>query len=269
MMRQRFILLSFDVEEFDMPLEYNQIIPEAEQMQIGFRGLQAILQLLDVTGVPCTFYTTANFAGWYPENICKLAGQHEIASHTFYHTRFETAHLQESRLQLEQITGLPVFGLRMPRMRKVSMTDVKKAGYSYDSSLNPTWIPGRYNNLSKPRTMYYEQDMLCIPASVSPRLRIPLFWLAFKNMPYAAFKKLAIQTLQYDGYLNLYVHPWEFTDIRQYNIPGYAKRWSGEKMQHRLYRLIKDLAQEGDFTTTWQMILLKKPVVNNQAAGHA
>lgn len=261
MKRQRFILLSFDVEEFDMPLEYNQHIPEEEQMQVGFRGLQTILPIIDAAGINCTFYTTAHFAGRYPENIRTLARHHEIASHTFYHTHFEIGHLQESRIQLEHITGQPVFGLRMPRMQQVAMSDVRKAGYSYDSSMNPTWIPGRYNNFSKPRTLYYEQDMLRIPASVSPRLRIPLFWLAFKNMPYTIFKNLAIQTLKHDGYLNLYVHPWEFTDIRKYNIPVYAKRWSGEKMQHRLHRLIEDLSQEGDFTTTRQMIMLKKPAV--------
>jgi hypothetical protein len=150
-------------------------------------------------------------------------------------------------------------------MRYVAMSDVRKAGYSYDSSMNPTWIPGRYNHLNKPRTLYYDQDILRVPASVSPHLRIPLFWLAFKNMPYAIFKKLAIQTLQHDGYLCLYFHPWEFIDISQYKIPDYTKRWSGEQLQHRLYRLIKDLAKEGDFTTTRQMILMKKPVIYGEA----
>jgi peptidoglycan/xylan/chitin deacetylase (PgdA/CDA1 family) len=259
-MKQRFILMSFDVEEFDIPLEYNHVISEAEQMDTGFRGLQAVLPIIDVSDIPVTFYTTANFASWHPAYIRQLAGQHEIASHTFYHTHFETADLQKSRIQLEAITGSPVYGLRMPRMQTVAMTDVRQAGYRYDASMNPTWIPGRYNHLNKPRTLYYEEDILRIPASVSPNLRIPLFWLAFKNMPYSVFKNLAIQTLQHDGYLSLYFHPWEFIDVSNYKIPGYTKRWSGEKMQHRLYRLIKDLEKEGDFTTTRQMMLMKKPV---------
>jgi hypothetical protein len=134
------------------------------------------------------------------------------------------------------------------------MADVVQAGYSYDSSVNPTWVPGRYNNLSLPRSTYYDENMLRVPASVSPRLRIPLFWLAFKNMPYSLFKHLAIQALRKDGHLCLYFHPWEFTDIWEFNMPGYTKRWSGEKLQHRLYRLIKDLKAEGEFTTMWQMV---------------
>src|SRR5205823_6308311 len=100
---------------------------------------------------------------------------------------YQTADLVQSRLQLEEITNQPVYGLRMPRMKVIPMQDVINAGYSYDSSMNPTWVPGRYNNFSRPRTVYYDQNMLRVPASVSPRFRVPLFWLAFKNMPYAVF----------------------------------------------------------------------------------
>lgn len=254
MSQQRFILMSFDVEEFDMPLEYNQNLSIYEQMETGFKGLQATMSVINGTDAQCTFFTTAHFANWFPDSIRQLTRKHEIASHTFYHSQYKTADLLQSRLELENITGQPVYGLRMPRLKKVPVQDVIQAGYSYDSSVNPTWIPGRYNDLSLPRTTYYDQNLLRIPASVSPRLRIPLFWLAFKNMPYSVFKYLSIQALRKDGYLCLYFHPWEFTDIWEFELPGYAKRWSGEKLQHRLYRLIKDLKAEGDFTTMWQMV---------------
>lgn len=254
MSRQRYILMSFDVEEFDMPLEYNQNLSVYEQMETGFKGLQATMSVINGADVPCTFFTTAHFANWFPDSIQQISRKHEIASHTFYHSQYQTADLLQSRLALENITGQPVYGLRTPRLMKIPMQDVIQAGYSYDSSVNPTWIPGRYNDLSLPRSVYFDQNMLRVPASVSPRLRIPLFWLAFKNMPYSLFKYLSIQALRKDGHLCLYFHPWEFTDIWEFEIPGYAKRWSGEKLQHRLYRLIKDLKAEGEFSTMWQMV---------------
>lgn len=272
MNRQRYILMSFDVEEFDTPLEYKQNLSIQEQMETGFRGLQATMSVINSTDAACTFFTTAHFANWYPDSIRQLAHRHEIASHTFFHSQYKTADLLQSRLELENITGQPVYGLRMPRMMKVPMQDVIQAGYSYDSSVNPTWIPGRYNNLSLSRTVYYDENMLRVPASVSPRLRIPLFWLAFKNMPYSLFKYLAVQTLKKDGYLCLYFHPWEFTDIWEFEMPGYTKRWSGEKLQQRLYRLIKDLKTEGDLTTMWQMVSETKSQGSrqlNQQAGAA
>lgn len=254
MSRQQHILLSFDVEEFDMPLEYNQSIPEAEQLATGHKGLQETMEVINASEVACTFFTTAHFASTYVTDIRLLAQQHEIASHTFYHSSFKTEHLLQSRQQLEHITGKKVTGLRMPRMRYVAMEQVQEAGYLYDSSINPTWLPGRYNNLSKPRTTYYENGVWRVPASVSPRLRVPLFWLAFKNMPYHLFRQLVVTTLRHDGYVCLYFHPWEFTDLSHHQIPGYAKRWSGSRLKERLYRLIRDLEKEGDFITMHQML---------------
>lgn len=245
----RFILMSFDVEEFDIPLEYNYSIAIEEQMQIGKQGLDEMLPVVDSFNIATTMFTTANFAMQFPNAVKAMSEKHEIASHTFYHTTFKNEDLLASKLKLEEITGKPVTGLRMPRMRTVEMSEVKKAGYLYDSSINPTWIPGRYNNRHLPRTFYYDEGMLRLPASVSPNLRLPLFWLAFKNYPYHFFKSLVLQTLKKDGYVCLYFHPWEFTNIHNYNLPGYVKKHCGKPLQDRLYRLLNDIKNEGDFVT--------------------
>lgn len=251
MKMNRQVLLSFDVEEFDMPLEYQFNIPVDEQMRIGIEGLNAIMPILET--VPSTLFTTANFANHYPERISKLALSHEIASHTFYHTAYETADLLKSRLRLEEISGQKITGLRMPRMHPVLMEDVKAAGYTYDSSINPTWLPGRYNNFHLPRTVYTENGIKRIPASVSPGIRIPLFWLSFKNMPYALYLKLCRQTIAKDGYICLYFHPWEFTPIEQFGLPGYTRRWCGPILVERLLQLVKDLSKDADFETMNQL----------------
>lgn len=255
----RYILLSFDVEEFDMPLEYNFQIGPEEQMQIGKKGLDALEPVLNDPLTPSTLFTTANFAMHYPEAIQQLAGQHEIASHTFYHSDFANEHLLLSKQKLEEISGTAVTGLRMPRMRKVEMSEVIKAGYTYDSSVNPTWLPGRYNNLHLPRTVYTDQGMTRIPASVSPFLHMPLFWLSFKNLPYPLFRMLTLQTLKKDGYVCLYFHPWEFTDIENYGLPAFTKKHHGMPLFERLFRLIQDLKKEADFTTMNSFLKQKGP----------
>jgi peptidoglycan/xylan/chitin deacetylase (PgdA/CDA1 family) len=256
----RYVLLSFDVEEFDMPLEYDFPISAEEQMLIGKRGLDAINPILTDPLIAATLFTTANFAMHYPADIKQLAGQHEIASHTFYHSDFKDEHLLSSKNKLEEVSGTTVTGLRMPRMRKVSMQEVKKAGYSYDSSINPTWLPGRYNNLHLPRTMYTDGGMLRVPASVSPFLRVPLFWLSFKNLPYPVFKTLTLQTLRKDGYVCLYFHPWEFTAIESYGLPGFTKKLNGDPLLQKLSRLIKDLKKEAVFITMDQFVKQKSPL---------
>ena len=248
------IILTFDVEEFDMPLEYDHSISVDEQMHIGKLGLDAITPILLQPNIICTLFTTANFAQQYPESIAELAQSNEIASHTFYHSSFEEKDLLQSRLALEKIINKPIFGLRMPRMRAVDMKAVLAAGYVYDSSINPTYLPGRYNNFHLPRKKYVDAGMVRFPVSVTPNLRIPLFWLSFKNFPYFIFKKLALYTLQKDGYLSLYFHPWEFTDISQIPIPTFTKRHSGTVLLNRLHQLIADLKNEGSFCSMQQFL---------------
>lgn len=253
------VLLSFDVEEFDMPLEYDFPIPPDRQMQIGKKGLDAITPLLELDQVTCTLFTTANFAEHYPEAIRALGNRHEIASHTYFHSAFSDEHLLLTKQKLEAVSGKPVNGLRMPRMRPVSMDAVREAGYIYDSSINPTWLPGRYNNRHLQRTLYREAGIIRIPASVTPNLRIPLFWLSFKNFPYAFFRMLALQTLQKDGYLCLYFHPWEFTDIAGLGLPAYTIRHHGTILLDRLYALINDLSKEAKFITMQDFLQQKSP----------
>ncbi|MEO6406842.1 MAG: polysaccharide deacetylase family protein [Ferruginibacter sp.] len=241
------ILLTFDVEEFDLPLEYELPIEQEEQFQVGKRGLDIVENILSNAAVETTLFTTANFASQFPEDINRLAQNHEIASHSFYHTGFKKEDLLNSRIKLEEISGKSVEGLRMPRFREVEVEWVREAGYHYDSSINPTFIPGRYNHRNLPRTIYKDQEMLRVPCSVTPNLRLPLFWLSFKNMSYPIYKRLALQTLRRDGYLSLYFHPWEFTDLSTYALPGYVKRKDSIVLQERLIQLINDLKSVADF----------------------
>lgn len=245
----RKIMLTFDVEEFDIPLEYGIPISDEKQMTVGKAGLDVIDEILNAAGIACTLFTTANFALKYPDKIATLSQRHEIASHTFFHSSFKQEDLLNSRKVLEEITSAKVYGLRMPRMKKVAAALIKEAGYTYDSSINPTWIPGRYNNLSLPRKYYLEEEIIKFPVSVSANFRIPLFWLAFKNFPYSYYKKIAIQALKKDGYLSLYFHPWEFTDLANYQLPAMVKRISGTELSEKLMRFISNLKEEGDFIT--------------------
>jgi len=236
------ILLGFDVEEFDMPFEYGKTIPFEEQLSISTEGTEKILSLLKQEDIKATFYCTANYAQHQPGVINRMVAEgHEIASHGYYHSDFKSEHLLQSRIKLEELSGTPVKGYRMARMMPVDEAEIAKAGYTYNSSINPTWLPGRYNNFGKPRTWFYQQNVLQIPSSVSPVIRFPLFWLSFHNLPMALLKWLCAATYKKDGYLNLYFHPWEFTDLDQPNrfgFPGYVTKNSGDAYVQRLKEFI-------------------------------
>lgn len=247
--KEKVVLLTFDVEEFDLPLEFNMPISNEEQMRIGKQGTDFIESILTKHHINCTLFVTGAYANNFSESVKQLSIQHEIASHSLYHSSFKQSDLNESRLLLQKISGQTVDGFRMPRMKKIPINWVKEAGYNYDSSINPTIMPGRYNNLHLPRVIYKEDEMTRVPSSVSPNFRIPLFWLTFKNFPFAIYKKMALQTLKKDGYLSLYFHPWEFTDLSNFKLPFYIKKLSGEVLLNRLDNLIGFLKNEGSFST--------------------
>ena len=243
------ILLSFDIEEFDMPFEYGKSISFDDQMAISVAGTHRILTLLRKHQVKATFFSTAQFANHAVELIQQIIHEgHEIASHGYYHSNFKVEHLLQSRKALEDITKQPVVGFRMARMMPVDELEIAKAGYTYNTSINPTYLPGRYNNFSRPRTFFTEKGVLQIPASVSPYIRIPLFWLAFHNMPLWLYQSLCKWTYQTDNYLNLYFHPWEFTDLNdvgRFGFPTYVSRNSGDAMVKRLDNLISWMLKQG------------------------
>jgi peptidoglycan/xylan/chitin deacetylase (PgdA/CDA1 family) len=232
------VLLSFDIEEFDMAFEYHKTISFEDQISISTTGTHAILDLLKKHRLTATFFCTATFAQHAAEIINRILNEgHELASHGYYHSDFKPEHLLASRLELERLSGVQIEGYRMARMMPVDETEIRKAGYKYNSSINPTWLPGRYNNLHISRTYFNHSGVLQLPASVSPLLRFPLFWLSFHNLPLWLYKHLSKRTIQKDGYLNIYFHPWEFTDLRdkeRFGFPGYVSRNSGKEMIERM-----------------------------------
>lgn len=234
----RNILLSFDLEEFDAPFDFGRTVTEDDQFSVTLAGLDRLLPLLDQYGVAATFYTTARWALHYPEVVRAVSLRHEIASHSFYHSTFKEADLAASKNALESITGQKVYGIRLPRMKRISPETIHKAGYLYDSSLHPTFIPGRYNHLFKKRIIHQTDKLTEIPASVTPCLRIPLFWISFHNMPLSLYKRMAFAALGKDSYLNLYFHPWEFADIKNSGLPSYITKCSGLTLLDKLEKLI-------------------------------
>jgi hypothetical protein len=248
---KRKILLTFDIEEFDLPLEYNCAITPEEQMKVSLEGLERMNSLLDKHFVTSTCFVTSHFAVQNPAIIKLMAGKHEIGSHTYRHSTFEEGDIEKSKTDIEGITGAVVEGFRMPRLQTIDYSRLKTAGYSYDSSLNPTFLPGRYNHTDKPRILFREpgSGIPILPMSVSPLLRFPLFWLSFKNIPLPLYFHFCRRCLGSDSYLHLYFHPWEFADLSSFKIPAYIKNLSGNDFTKKFDKLLIFLGKQGEFST--------------------
>ena len=107
-------------------------------------------------------------------------------------------------------------------------------------------MPGKYNNLNKPRRIFYEGSLCHIPASVSSIFRIPLFWLSLHIFPLSFYKRMCHGVIKKDEYLNVYFHPWEFADLAapEVKLPSYIVRNSGNKLIERLGDVIDYFKQK-------------------------
>ena len=239
------ILLSFDTEEFDVPREHGVEFSLEEGMKVSVYGTNRILDCLKQNGVKATFFCTGNFAKNAPEVMKRIMDEgHEVACHGVDHWQPKSTDVENSKKIVEEVTGRKILGYRQPRMFPVSDSELERMGYVYNSSLNPAFIPGRYMHLNAPRTWFMKGKVMQIPASVTPLIRFPLFWLALHNLPECLYHWMVKRVVKHDGYFVTYFHPWEFYALKEhpeFKMPFIIKNHSGEALFHRLDRLIKML----------------------------
>ena len=252
---KKYILLSFDTEEFDVPREQGVEISLERSMEVSVEGTTHILNILKENGVTATFFCTTTFAQNAPDVMKRIIEEgHEVASHGVDHWQPKESDVTVSKQILEDLCHCMVQGYRQPRMFPVENSVLEQAGYRYNSSLHPTFIPGRYMHLNVSRTPFREGRLLQIPASVTPWLRLPVFWLACHHYPQWLYKRLCRRTLRHDGQFVIYFHPWEFYDLkahREWKIPYTISHNSGEEMAKRLQRLIQTFKAENALFITY------------------
>lgn len=248
---KRTVALTFDFEECDLPRESGLDFPIEKGMPLSVEGAARVLDLLEREDVRATFFTTLNFAERAPEIMARIVkGGHEVAGHGVDHFRQALEDPFRCKEGLEKLCpGCVVVGYRQPRMFPVDDAALAKAGYRYNSSLNPAFVPGRYHHLDVPRRAFEKNGLLQIPASVVPVIRFPLFWLALHVLPQFLYNALVRLTLRYDGFFMTYFHPWEFSSLDrradELKIPGIIRLNLGERMVGRLESMIRSLKRAG------------------------
>ena len=241
------VCLSFDFEECDLPREGGVDFPFAHGMEVSHEGAVAILDILKAAGVKATFFCTLNFAEHAPDVMRRLIAEgHEVAAHGVDHFVPKADDPVACKEGIEFQYNVKVVGYRQPRMFPVDDAKLAGAGYRYNSSLNPAFIPGRYMHLTTPRLPFRKNGLVQVPASVTPLVRFPLFWLALHLLPEYLYCLLAKRTLNHDGSFVTYFHPWEFSttfaaEARDLRVSPLIRRNLGEPMRERLKWLLASL----------------------------
>jgi len=246
------ILLSFDLEEFDLPLEYSINILKQEQFEFSLRGLKKLLIFLEKNNIIATFFTTASFALKYPEVLKEISKKHEVASHDLKHDikEYNEEEVKKSKMIIEKIINKKIKGFRFPRLQKPDFNSLNKLGFKYDSSISPTYLPGRYNNYFEKRKITLRNNVYEVPISVMPLTHLPLSWIFIRFFGLTYAKLITKNSIKKLGFTNLFFHPWDFNDLNNFKIPFYIKKNSGDKALLLLGRyVIWCKKQEYKFTT--------------------
>ena len=141
------------------------------------------------------------------------------------------------KFKKQKIINKKINCFRAPRFQPPDYNILEKIGIIYDSSLHPTYIPGRYNHFFLKMEIFSKDGVKIIPLSVSPILRLPLFWLAFRNLPLFYSKYI---TNRNKKYACLVFHSWEFVNIKNIDLPLLIKRNTGERLIRKLQKYINN-----------------------------
>ncbi len=243
------IALTIDCEQWNCPLLEGKEVEENDDVSFTKRGNEVLLNLLDKYNIKATFFVTGYFAERESEQIklIKRAG-HEIACHGHHHYYRGNKSLDikqdiiKAKKILENITKENIKGFRAPQLQysKELIEILDNLGFKYDSSLHPLYLPGCYNNLGKPTTIFKpveNRDITEIPLSISP-LRLPISWMFIRlfgiNRTIACCKKLLRKNIT----PILYVHSWEFIEMKSKHAPFYYNFRTGKPFVKSIEKLI-------------------------------
>ncbi|MBU2540082.1 polysaccharide deacetylase family protein [Patescibacteria group bacterium] len=245
------IALTIDCEQWNCPLLEGKKVNENNETSFSKKGNEIILDLLDKYKIKATFFITGYFAEKEPEQVRLIKENgHEIACHGYNHFYRDNKDLDikqdivKAKGILEKITGENIKGFRAPQMQysEKLIEILDDLNFKYDSSLHPCYLPGYYNNLTKPTEIFKPLencDVIEIPASVSS-FRFPISWLFIRlfgiNRVIIACKKLLKKNMR----PVLYFHSWEFIEMESKYVPFYYNFHTGKSFAKDIEKLIRE-----------------------------
>jgi peptidoglycan/xylan/chitin deacetylase (PgdA/CDA1 family) len=218
-----------------------------------FRGVEEatapLLAMLREEGVPATFFSTGVVAERYPAAIDAIVREgHELGCHGHTHRKFPDLPSDEAREEIETSAAIlrrhaPVTSFRAPNLvfPDAYLRFLADAGFTLDSS------QARYKAAWWRRDRRATPPLARIPASAtSSVLRLPRplreSYLAALGAP-----------------MVLFVHPWEFVDLRHTDLRLDCRFATGETAFRRVRAVLRFLTRRGARFVTMRELAAAQP----------
>jgi polysaccharide deacetylase family protein (PEP-CTERM system associated) len=225
---KRYAVLSMDVEDWYHLDYFSGLSPERSTSLLD--GLDVYLSLLERHSIRTTFFVLSELAEHLGGTLRAMAAAgHEIASHGVAHKRPLTMavgefadELRQSKAQLENVVQQRVEGFRAPcfSMDRTRLEEVRKAGYTYDSSrIDFTGHP-LYGSLdvddfhAETPGHFVQQGFHEFEVSTLPVLgtRLPVSGGGYLRIaPWAIMRPLIQRYVDRNPLYVLYIHPFELS----------------------------------------------------------
>ena len=195
--------------------------PDCPPYLEGWRGMEEgapiLLSLLRAEGVAATFFTTGETARRHPGFVAQAVAEgHELGCHAMTHRALPELTAPEVAREIETSTRIlrrfaPVTSFRAPYLRlpEEHLPLLEAHGYRVDSSRG--WYKPAHWRPPAPSTLRR------LPASVSSS------WLRLPRV----IREPLLRGLR--SPVVLFVHPWEFVDLREAAVPWDCRAGTGAR----------------------------------------
>ncbi|WP_158059003.1 polysaccharide deacetylase family protein [Halorussus halophilus] len=186
-----------------------------------FEHLDEFVGLVRRLDVPLSVFVVGKVLEDRPDVVRRLDAELDVEFHLHSYQHDMTGNVDIGRelragtRAFESVLGRDPAGYRAPRfiLDKGDLATLSAMEFEFDSSVCPSYRPGVYNNLDAPHRPYYPAeapDLLEIPVSVHPRLRVPMeqSYLRLFGDPYLKLLEHSRlpKTLVYNCHLHDFFH---------------------------------------------------------------
>jgi polysaccharide deacetylase family protein (PEP-CTERM system associated) len=224
-------MLTVDLEDWNQLMHRRHTGELIPPTGLVVRQTKQLLEILERHSIRATFFVLGFVAEKFPNLVREIHSQgHEIASHSFSHRLTSSLtpeqfkeDVKRSLFLLEDLVGEKVIGFRSPEFsvserNLSSLEKLVELGIRYDSSIFP--IRHRrygYRDFSRAPTKieFGGNSILEIPLSTLSIFgaRLPVAGGGYFRLFPSFFLSWALKTINHEGLpLNLYFHPYEFSD---------------------------------------------------------
>ena len=187
----------------------------------SFRGIEEgmprLFKMLDEEGIPATFFTTGDVARRYPDVVREIVDKgHELGCHGDTHRRFDKMNESEAEAEIIRATSelrkyYPVISFRAPCLQfpRKYLKHLFDEGYRVDS------------------TQAKHKRLFLRPDRVSGIYRIPVSTTSIVLRSPRPVRNFFLRRLK--DPVVLFVHPWEFVDLRSEKLRIDCRYNTGDK----------------------------------------